>query len=115
MHAPAQGRGGREATAEEEALKLQVQALTEQNKILSCLLKVADANFALANERGRQPQEERKEEDFGSDAKLDKLEAATVNKGTHFTCFTGTKVQILTLRTRLKDWIWGSGWLQIRK
>ena len=105
MHAPAQGRGGREATAEEEALKLQVQALTEQNKILSCLLKVADANFALANERGRQPKEEREaslqEEDPGSDAKRDKLEAARVNKGAHFTCFTGTKEQILTLRTRL--------------
>ena len=82
-------------------MKLQVQALTEQNTILSCLLTVADANFALANERGRQPKEEGKEEDPGGDAKRDKLEAARVNKGTHYTCFAGTKVQILTLRTRL--------------
>jgi hypothetical protein len=101
LHAPAQPRGGREGAAEEEALKLQVQALTEQNKILSCLLKVADANFALANERERQPKEDGKEEDPSGDAKRDKLEAARVNNGTHFTCFTGTKVHILTLRTRL--------------
>ena len=75
---------------EEEALKIQVQALTEQNKILSCLLKVADANFALANERGRQHKEEEPEEDErgGCEPKhqRDKLEARRVNKGSHVTC-----------------------------
>jgi hypothetical protein len=39
----------------------------------------------------------------------DGIVVACVISGTHFTCFTGTKVQMLTLRTRIPEHVENAG------